>query len=65
MRTYRDFLEVDGRYAQAAWLYQYNRGVFLPPWGKGEQWLVSVAHDDEDIDRYLETLDAFATVISR
>jgi glutamate-1-semialdehyde 2,1-aminomutase len=65
MRTYRDFLRVDGRFAQAAWLYQYNRGVFLPPWGKGEQWLLSVAHDDDDIDRYLETLDAFAAVISQ
>ena len=65
LRTYRDFLEVDGRFAHAAWLYQYNRGVFLPPWGKGEQWLVSVAHDDDDIDRYLDTLDAFAAVITR
>jgi glutamate-1-semialdehyde 2,1-aminomutase len=64
MRTYRDFLAVDGRYAQAAWLYQYNRGVFLPPWGKGEQWLLSVQHTIEDIDRYLETLDAFASAIS-
>jgi glutamate-1-semialdehyde 2,1-aminomutase len=64
MRTYRDFLAVDGRYAQAAWLYQYNRGVFLPPWGKGEQWLLSVQHTDEDVDRYLETLDAFAAIIS-
>jgi glutamate-1-semialdehyde 2,1-aminomutase len=65
MRTYRDFLAVDGRYAQAAWLYQYNRGVFLPPWGKGEQWLLSVQHSDKDVDRYLETLDGFAGVISR
>ncbi len=64
MRTYRDFLEVDGRYAQAAWLYQYNRGVFLPPWGKGEQWLVSVVHGDDDVDRYLETLDGFAASIT-
>ncbi len=64
MRTYRDFLEVDGRYAQAAWLYQYNRGVFLPPWGKGEQWLVSVVHADDDVDRYLETLDGFAATIT-
>jgi glutamate-1-semialdehyde 2,1-aminomutase len=64
MRTYRDFLAVDGRYAQAAWLYQYNRGVFLPPWGKGEQWLVSVVHNDDDVDRYLETLDGFAAVIT-
>ncbi len=64
MRTYRDFLRVDGRYAMAAWLYQFNRGVFLPPWAKGEQWLISVQHTDEDIDRYLETLDGFAGVIS-
>jgi glutamate-1-semialdehyde 2,1-aminomutase len=64
MRTYRDFLAVDGRYAQAAWLYQYNRGVFLPPWGKGEQWLLSVQHTDDDVDRYLETLDGFAAIIT-
>jgi glutamate-1-semialdehyde 2,1-aminomutase len=65
LRTYRDFLAVDGRYAQAAWLYQYNRGVFLPPWGKGEQWLISVQHSEEDIDRYVETLDEFAAAITR
>jgi len=64
MRTYRDFLRVDGRYAMAAWLYQFNRGVFLPPWAKGEQWLISVQHSGEDIDRYLETLDGFADVIT-
>jgi glutamate-1-semialdehyde 2,1-aminomutase len=65
MRTYRDFLRIDGRYAVAAWLYQFNRGVFLPPWAKGEQWLISVQHSEEDIDRYLGTLDEFAGVISR
>ena len=64
LRTYRDYLRVDGRYAMAAWLYQFNRGVFLPPWAKGEQWLISVQHDAADIDRYLETLDGFAGVIS-
>jgi glutamate-1-semialdehyde 2,1-aminomutase len=64
LRTYRDFLAVDGRFAQAAWLYQFNRGVFLPPWGKGEQWLLSVQHSDEDVDRYLETLDGFASLIA-
>lgn len=64
MRTYRDFLRIDGRYALAAWLYQFNRGVFLPPWAKGEQWLISVQHEVDDIDRYLETLDGFASVIT-
>ncbi|HEX6222661.1 MAG TPA: aspartate aminotransferase family protein [Acidimicrobiia bacterium] len=64
MRTYRDFLRIDGRYALAAWLYQFNRGVFLPPWAKGEQWLISVQHSMADIDRYLETLDGYAGVIT-
>ncbi|HEU4318770.1 MAG TPA: aspartate aminotransferase family protein [Acidimicrobiia bacterium] len=64
MKTYRDFLAIDGRYAVAAWLYQFNRGVFLPPWAKGEQWLISVQHTTEDIDRYLDTLDGFASVIT-
>jgi glutamate-1-semialdehyde 2,1-aminomutase len=61
--NYRDFLAVDGRYAYAAWLTQFNRGVFLPPWGKGEQWLVSVQHDDADVDLYLETLEEFARAL--
>lgn len=64
LSTYRDFLAVDGRYAHAAWLYQFNRGVFLPPWGKGEQWLISVQHSMDDIDRYVETLDEFAALIA-
>jgi glutamate-1-semialdehyde 2,1-aminomutase len=64
LRTYRDYLRVDGRFAMAAWLYQFNRGVFLPPWAKGEQWLISVQHSREDIYRYLETLDQFASLIA-
>ena len=64
LRTYRDYLAVDERYALSSWLYQFNRGVFLPPWAKGEQWLISVQHTPEDIDLYLETLDGFASVIT-
>ena len=47
VRNYRDFLEVDDRYNHAHWLFQHNGGVFLPPWGKTEQWLISVQHDDD------------------
>jgi glutamate-1-semialdehyde 2,1-aminomutase len=61
--NYRQFLEIDGRYALAAWLTQFNRGVFLPPWTKGEQWLVSVQHSEADIDRYLDTLEVFARTL--
>ena len=63
VRNYRDFLDVDGRWAMASWLTQFNRGVFLPPWTKGEQWLVSVQHAEKDVDIYLETLEVFARVL--
>lgn len=61
--NYRQFLEIDGRYALASWLTQFNRGVFLPPWTKGEQWLVSVQHTEADVDRYLETFELFARAL--
>jgi glutamate-1-semialdehyde 2,1-aminomutase len=62
-RAYREFLAIDGRYAHCAWLFQINGGVFLPPWTKGEQWLISVQHDDDDLDRYLLTLQRFARAL--
>jgi glutamate-1-semialdehyde 2,1-aminomutase len=55
---------VDDRYSHAHWLYQHNGGVFLPPWGKIEQWLISVQHDESDIDRFIANFAAFATAIS-
>jgi glutamate-1-semialdehyde 2,1-aminomutase len=61
--NYRQFLDIDGRYSLAAWLIQFNRGVFLPPWTKGEQWLVSVQHTEADVDLYLETFEFFAHAI--
>jgi len=58
VREYRDFLTIDDRLGQAHWLIQHNNGVFLPPWGKVEQWLISVQHDDEDIDRFVANFGA-------
>jgi glutamate-1-semialdehyde 2,1-aminomutase len=60
VRNYRDFLEIDGRFSHGHWLYQHNGGVFLPPWGKAEQWLVSVQHDDADVDRFVANFARFA-----
>jgi glutamate-1-semialdehyde 2,1-aminomutase len=51
--NYRDFVLLDSRYGHAHWLAQHNGGVFLPPWGKVEQWLISVQHQDADIDRFV------------
>src|SRR6516165_10788390 len=47
VRDYRGFLSIDDRYSHAHWLFQHNGGVFLPPWGKIEQWLISVQHDEQ------------------
>jgi glutamate-1-semialdehyde 2,1-aminomutase len=58
--NYRGFLGVDDRYSHAHWLYQHNGGVFLPPWGKIEQWLISVQHNEADIDRLIENFGVFA-----
>ncbi len=63
VRNYRDFLEVDDRYNHAHWLCQHNGGVFLPPWGKTEQWLISVQHDDDDVDRFVENFWRFARAV--
>jgi glutamate-1-semialdehyde 2,1-aminomutase len=63
VRDYRDFLAVDDRYSHAHWLFQHNGGVFLPPWGKSEQWLISVQHETADIDRLIGNFGVFAAAI--
>ena len=63
VRDFRDFLDVDDSYSNAHWLYQHNGGVFLPPWGKSEQWLISVQHDESDIRRFTDNFAAFAAAL--
>ena len=64
VRNYREHLEVDDRYSHCHWLFQHNGGVFLPPWGKAEQWLVSAQHGDDDVDRFLANFAAFAEAVA-
>jgi glutamate-1-semialdehyde 2,1-aminomutase len=61
---YRDFLRVDDRYNHAHWLVQHNGGVFLPPWGKTEQWLISVQHGEADIDLFVDNFERFARLVT-
>jgi glutamate-1-semialdehyde 2,1-aminomutase len=63
VRDYRGFLTTDDSYSNAHWLFQHNGGVFLPPWGKIEQWLISVQHDQSDIDRLVGNFATFASAI--
>jgi glutamate-1-semialdehyde 2,1-aminomutase len=64
VRDYRGFLAADDRYSHAHWLYQHNGGVFLPPWGKIEQWLISVQHDEADIDLLVANFGRFADAVA-
>jgi glutamate-1-semialdehyde 2,1-aminomutase len=63
VRDFRGFLGIDDSYSHAHWLYQHNGGVFLPPWGKIEQWLISVQHEAADIDRLVANFAAFAAAL--
>lgn len=63
VRNYRDFLAVDDRFNHLHWLFQHNGGVFLPPWGKTEQWLVSVQHDDTDVRRFTDNFEHFGAAV--
>ena len=65
IRDYRDFARYDARFGHAHWLYQHNGGVFLPPWGKMEQWTLSVQHGPADIELAATNLERFARHLRR
>jgi glutamate-1-semialdehyde 2,1-aminomutase len=65
VREFRDFLTVDARLGHLHWLMQHNGGVFLPPWGKVEQWLLSVQHEEDDVDRFASNFARFCATLSR
>jgi len=64
VRDYRGFLDIDDRYNHVHWLYQHNGGVFLPPWGKVEQWLISVQHTEADVDRFVANFERFVAALA-
>jgi glutamate-1-semialdehyde 2,1-aminomutase len=64
LREYRDYLtKVDGDLSTLAWLYHMNNGVFMTP-GVEEEWTVSVAHSEADLQRFADALEAFAREVT-
>jgi glutamate-1-semialdehyde 2,1-aminomutase len=45
--------------SELAWLYNMNRGIFMTP-GREEEWTLSVTHDDESVDAYVQVFEAMA-----
>jgi glutamate-1-semialdehyde 2,1-aminomutase len=63
--NYRDFLEVSTGAMHLNYLMQFNGGVFLAPWGKSESLTLSVAHDRDHGDVFLQNLSKLGKVIEQ
>jgi glutamate-1-semialdehyde 2,1-aminomutase len=60
LREYRDYLtKVDAELATLAWLFHMNNGVFMTP-GVEEEWTLSIAHSEADLQRFVDAFEAFA-----
>jgi glutamate-1-semialdehyde 2,1-aminomutase len=57
--NYRDFIGLDEELWTAFYFFLANRGILLPP-GSDEQWTLSVAHTNEDVERHIEVFGEFA-----
>ncbi|MGZ4431718.1 MAG: aspartate aminotransferase family protein [Gaiellales bacterium] len=64
VRNYRDYLTVSDELAYVNWLVQFNRGVFMAPWGKSENWTLSVQHSEADVRRYVDNLAYLGKALS-
>jgi glutamate-1-semialdehyde 2,1-aminomutase len=64
VRNYRDYKATDFDLAFASWIWGINRGILLPP-GLDEQWLISVAHTDDDVDRAAQVFEEFVAELLR
>jgi glutamate-1-semialdehyde 2,1-aminomutase len=49
----------DAELSELAWLYNFNRGIFMTP-GREEEWTLSVTHTDEAVDAYVSAFRELA-----
>jgi glutamate-1-semialdehyde 2,1-aminomutase len=64
VHNYREYLEVSTELGYVNWLAQLNRGVFMAPWGKSENWTLSVQHSDEDVRRYVNNFEELGKALT-
>jgi glutamate-1-semialdehyde 2,1-aminomutase len=62
VRNYRDFKKTDFEVAELSWLWGINRGIITPP-GLDEQWLVSFAHTQKDMDKLIKSARELAEAL--
>ena len=60
LREYRDYAtKVDAELSELAWLTHMKHGIFMTP-GVDEQWTLSVAHSEADLQKYVDAFEDFA-----
>jgi len=62
VRNYRDFKATDFEMAELSWLWGLNRGIITPP-GLDEQWLVSFAHTQNDMNKLVRSFRELAQAV--
>jgi glutamate-1-semialdehyde 2,1-aminomutase len=65
LRNYRDWLAIDVDLWRQYWFGMVNRGVLPQAHWWDEQWTLSVAHTEADVEKYLETFAEIAPSLAR
>ncbi len=53
----------DAAITDLAWLWNMNRGIYMTP-GREEEWTLSVLHNDEAVDAYVQAFDEMAAALT-
>jgi glutamate-1-semialdehyde 2,1-aminomutase len=65
VRNYRDWIEIDVDLWRHYWFGMVNRGIIPQPHWWDEQWTISVAHTDADVEKHLEVFEEVAPALAR
>jgi glutamate-1-semialdehyde 2,1-aminomutase len=65
IRNYRDWLTADTELWRHYWFAMVNRGVMAQPYWWDEQWTISVAHTEADIDKHIATFAEVAPALAK
>ena len=58
--NYREWSAINPEVWTAFWFGMVNRGVIAQPYWWDEQWTISVAHSDVDVDKHLAAVEEVA-----
>jgi glutamate-1-semialdehyde 2,1-aminomutase len=58
--NYRDWLQINREHWRLYWFSMLNRGIIAHPCGHEEQWTISLAHTEADVNRHLAAFEEVA-----